>query len=126
MTHIDGGQIHYLHIKSKIRNAVPLIVTHGWPGSFLEMLKVIPLLTEGDPLSFDLVFPPYPALDFEKISFNEHQYNADGRALGKTNEPVRLSKIYCTRRGFWSDGFNAHRVKLSDQLKGSSFKLHSI
>jgi pimeloyl-ACP methyl ester carboxylesterase len=64
ITNIDGCQIHYLHIQSKVRNAIPLIVTHGWPGSFLEMLKVIPLLTEGDPLSFDLVIPSLPGFGF--------------------------------------------------------------
>ncbi len=54
---IDGYKIHYLHIKSRVPNAVPLIISHGWPGSFLEMLKVIPLLTEGEPVAFDLVIP---------------------------------------------------------------------
>jgi pimeloyl-ACP methyl ester carboxylesterase len=54
---IDGYTIHFLHIKGKGDKAVPLIITHGWPSSFLEMLKIIPLLTENDDLSFDLVIP---------------------------------------------------------------------
>ena len=54
---IDGFDIHYLHIKSKSPNAIPLIISHGWPGSFLEMLKVIPLLTADEDVSFDVIIP---------------------------------------------------------------------
>jgi pimeloyl-ACP methyl ester carboxylesterase len=54
---IDGHKIHFLHIKSKKKNAVPLIITHGWPGSFLEMLKIIPYLTEPEEVPFDLIIP---------------------------------------------------------------------
>jgi pimeloyl-ACP methyl ester carboxylesterase len=54
---IDGYTIHYLHIRSKHPGAVPLIISHGWPGSFLEMLKIIPALTMDQELSFDLVIP---------------------------------------------------------------------
>jgi len=43
---IDGYKIHFLHIKGKGEKSIPLILTHGWPSSFLEMLKLIPLLTE--------------------------------------------------------------------------------
>jgi pimeloyl-ACP methyl ester carboxylesterase len=57
VTEIDGHQLHYLHILSKETNAIPLIITHGWPGSFLEMLRVIPLLTGTGAMSFDLVIP---------------------------------------------------------------------
>jgi pimeloyl-ACP methyl ester carboxylesterase len=54
---IDGHQIHFLHIKGKGEKSTPLIITHGWPGSFIEMLKLIPLLTNGENFSFDLVIP---------------------------------------------------------------------
>lgn len=50
---IDTIEVHFLHIKSKNKNSIPLLITHGWPGSFLEMLKLIPLLTN----DFDLVIP---------------------------------------------------------------------
>ena len=54
---IDGNQIHFLHIKGKGKKSIPLIITHGWPGSFLEMMKLIPLLTNDEEFSFDLVVP---------------------------------------------------------------------
>jgi len=57
MADIDGHQIHFLHIKGKGKKSIPLIITHGWPGSFIEMLKLIPLLTKDENFSFDLIIP---------------------------------------------------------------------
>jgi len=66
LTEIDGQTIHFLHVKSKEPNAFPLILTHGWPSSVAEFLRVIGPLTDPrshglDPsLSFDLVIPSLP------------------------------------------------------------------
>lgn len=57
IANIDGYGIHFLHIKGKGKKSIPLIITHGWPGSFIEMMKIIPLLTNDKNLSFDLVIP---------------------------------------------------------------------
>jgi hypothetical protein len=46
VTEIDGLDIHFLHVKSPHENALPLIVTHGWPGSIIEQLKIIEPLTD--------------------------------------------------------------------------------
>jgi pimeloyl-ACP methyl ester carboxylesterase len=70
MTEIDGLNIHFLHVKSKHENALPLIITHGWPGSIIEMLEVIEPLT--DPTAhggtaedaFHLVIPSLPGHGF--------------------------------------------------------------
>lgn len=61
---IDGHQVHFIHVKGKGKRSVPLIITHGWPGSFLEMMKLIPLLTEDPDFSFDLVIPSIPGFGF--------------------------------------------------------------
>jgi len=61
---IDGHQIHFMYIKGKGKRSLPLIITHGWPGSFLEMMKLIPLLTENADFSFDLVIPSIPGFGF--------------------------------------------------------------
>src|SRR5262245_16285061 len=45
ITEIDGLDIHFIHVRSKHENALPLIVTHGWPGSVMEQLKIIEPLT---------------------------------------------------------------------------------
>jgi pimeloyl-ACP methyl ester carboxylesterase len=65
-TEIDGEDIHFIHVKSPHENAVPLIITHGWPGSVIELLEVVGPLTDpaahggsaGD--AFDLVLPSLP------------------------------------------------------------------
>jgi pimeloyl-ACP methyl ester carboxylesterase len=69
-TEIDGLHIHFIHVKSDQANALPLIITHGWPGSVLEMLDVIGPLTDpaahgGDPAdAFDVVIPSIPGYGF--------------------------------------------------------------
>jgi pimeloyl-ACP methyl ester carboxylesterase len=70
MTTIDGVDIHFIHVRSPHPNALPLIMTHGWPGSVFELLKVIGPLT--DPTAhggraedaFDLVMPSIPGFGF--------------------------------------------------------------
>jgi pimeloyl-ACP methyl ester carboxylesterase len=70
MTEIDGLDIHFIHVKSPHENALPLIITHGWPGSVIEMLNVVGPLT--DPTAhggsaedaFDLVVPSMPGYGF--------------------------------------------------------------
>jgi pimeloyl-ACP methyl ester carboxylesterase len=63
---IDGFEIHFLHIKSKRKNKLPLIITHGWPGSFLEMVKLIPWLADNSEQPFDLVIPSIPGFGFSQ------------------------------------------------------------
>jgi pimeloyl-ACP methyl ester carboxylesterase len=70
VTNIDGVDIHFIHVRSKQPNALPLIVTHGWPGSIIEQLKIIGPLT--DPTAhggsaadaFDVVIPSLPGYGF--------------------------------------------------------------
>src|SRR5215472_5366861 len=70
ITEIDGLDIHFIHVRSKHKNALPLIVTHGWPGSIIEQLKIVDPLTNptahGASASdaFDLVIPSMPGYGF--------------------------------------------------------------
>lgn len=70
LTEIDGVDIHFIHVRSKHENALPLIVTHGWPGSIIEQLKIIDPLTNptahGGTASdaFHLVIPSLPGVGF--------------------------------------------------------------
>jgi pimeloyl-ACP methyl ester carboxylesterase len=64
---IDGIKIHFLHIRSEKKGSVPLIITHGWPGSFLEMVKLIPFFTNHPELSFDIIIPSIPGFGFSQI-----------------------------------------------------------
>lgn len=88
VTEIDGLDIHFLHIKSKHADALPIIVTHGWPGSIIEQLKIIGPLT--DPTAhggsaadaFHLVIPSLPG----------HGYSAKPTATGW--DPIRIAKAW--------------------------------
>src|SRR5262249_13143422 len=70
MTNIDGLDIHFIHVRSKNPKPLPILINHGWPGSMLEQVKLIPLLT--DPTahggkaedSFDVVIPSMPGYGF--------------------------------------------------------------
>src|SRR5256714_1337413 len=72
MTEIDGLDIHFIHVRSKHENALPLIVTHGWPGSIIEQLKIIDPLTNptahGGSASdaFHVVIPSLPGYGFSE------------------------------------------------------------
>jgi pimeloyl-ACP methyl ester carboxylesterase len=70
ITNIDGLDIHFIHVKSKNANALPVIITHGWPGSIIEQLKIIDPLTNPTAHggtaadSFDVVIPSLPGYGF--------------------------------------------------------------
>jgi pimeloyl-ACP methyl ester carboxylesterase len=69
-TVIDGQTIHFLHLRSAVADALPLVLTHGWPGSFVEFLDVIGPLTDPEAHgrsradAFDLVIPSLPGFGF--------------------------------------------------------------
>jgi pimeloyl-ACP methyl ester carboxylesterase len=70
VTGIDGVDIHFIHVRSKNENALPIIITHGWPGSIIEQLKIVGPLS--DPVAyggsasdaFDVVIPSIPGYGF--------------------------------------------------------------
>jgi pimeloyl-ACP methyl ester carboxylesterase len=73
VTRIDGVDIHFIHVKSKHPNALPMIITHGWPGSVIELLDVIDPLTNptahgGSAAdAFDVVIPSLPGYGFSGV-----------------------------------------------------------
>ena len=70
ITTIDGLDIHFIHVRSKNPNALPLLITHGWPGSIIEQLKIIEPLTNPTAFggraedAFDVVIPSLPGYGF--------------------------------------------------------------
>lgn len=70
ITEINGLDIHFIHVKSKHKNALPIIITHGWPGSIIEQLKIIDPLTNPTAYggtaddAFDVVIPSIPGYGF--------------------------------------------------------------
>ncbi|TYO67017.1 epoxide hydrolase [Bradyrhizobium hipponense] len=88
VTEIDGVDIHFIHVKSRHENALPMIVTHGWPGSIIEQIKIVGPLT--DPMAhrakaadaFDLVIPSLPG----------HGFSGKPTALGW--DPQRIARAW--------------------------------
>jgi pimeloyl-ACP methyl ester carboxylesterase len=90
MTEIDGLDIHFIHVRSKHANALPVIITHGWPGSVVEQLMVIGPLTDptahgGTPEhAFDVVIPSLPG----------HGFSAQPTTTGWN--PQRIARAWTT------------------------------
>jgi pimeloyl-ACP methyl ester carboxylesterase len=88
VTEIDGLDIHFIHVRSKHENALPLIVTHGWPGSIIEQLKIIDPLTNptahGGSASdaFHVVIPSMPG------------YGFSGKPTTTGWDPVRIARAW--------------------------------
>ncbi len=88
VTNIDGLDIHFIHVRSKNPNALPMIVTHGWPGSIVEQLKIIDPLTNPTAYggrvedSFDIVIPSLPG------------YGFSGKPTTTGWDPVRVAKAW--------------------------------
>jgi pimeloyl-ACP methyl ester carboxylesterase len=90
ITEIDGLAIHFIHVRSKHDKALPMIVTHGWPGSIIEQMKIIDPLTNptahGASASdaFDLVIPSLPG------------YGFSGKPTAPGWTPVRIARAWAT------------------------------
>jgi pimeloyl-ACP methyl ester carboxylesterase len=88
VTSIDGVDIHFIHVRSRHPNALPLIVTHGWPGSIIEQLKIVDPLTNptahGGSASdaFDLVIPSLPG------------YGFSGKPTTTGWDPIRIARAW--------------------------------
>ncbi|MFY9757706.1 MAG: epoxide hydrolase family protein [Pseudolabrys sp.] len=88
ITTIDGVDIHFIHVRSRHPNALPIIITHGWPGSVIEQLKIIDPLT--DPTAhggraedaFDVVIPSLPG------------YGFSGKPKGTGWDPDRIARAW--------------------------------
>ncbi|MBN3766616.1 epoxide hydrolase [Burkholderia sp. Ac-20365] len=90
VTEIDGIDIHFIHVRSKESNALPMIITHGWPGSIIEQMKVIGPLTNptahGGSASdaFDVVIPSLPG------------YGFSGKPTATGWDPARIARAWVT------------------------------
>src|ERR687885_2386424 len=88
ITNIDGLDIHFIHVRSKEKNALPVIVTHGWPGSIIEQLKIIDPLTNPAAYggkaedAFDVVIPSIPGFGFS------------GKPTGTGWDPDHIARVW--------------------------------
>jgi pimeloyl-ACP methyl ester carboxylesterase len=109
-TKIDGLNIHFLHVRSPHENALPIIITHGWPGSVIEFLKVIDPLT--DPTAhggraedaFRVVVPSLPGFGFsdkpsERIHAGTDVQGTDQSKLRAKRKTIRPRAVVVLRPG---------------------------
>jgi pimeloyl-ACP methyl ester carboxylesterase len=111
-TVIDGQLIHFLHIESPEPNAIPLVLTHGWPGSVLEFLDVIGPLSDpaahgGDPTdAFHLVIPSIPGFGFSGPT-SERGWHVERIAAAWTTLMTRLGyERFGVQGGDWGMGIS--------------------
>ena len=96
-TQIDGLNIHFLHVRSRHANALPILITHGWPGSVIEFFKIIEPLTNPTAHggqaqdAFHVIAPSLPGFGFSDKPA-ERGWNADriARAWAELMQPARL------------------------------------
>ena len=96
ITTIDGANVHFLHVRSPEPDALPLIITHGWPGSIVEFLDVIAPLTDprshgGDPAdAFHLVIPSIPGYGFSGPTQEMGWMYVESHMFGLVDEAAML------------------------------------
>lgn len=88
ITEIDGVDIHFIYVRSKNKNALPIIVTHGWPGSIIEQLKIIGPLT--DPTSFNGKVED----SFDVVIPSLAGYGFSGKPIVTGWDPIRIAKAW--------------------------------
>lgn len=119
ITEIDGVDIHFIHVRSKHENALPMIVTHGWPGSVIEQLKIVDPLTNPTAHgasaadAFHLVIPSIPG------------YGFSGKPATTGWDPIRIArawialmqrlgyKHYVAQGGDWGDSITEQMALLA-------------
>jgi len=87
-TNIDGVDIHFIHVRSKEKNALPVIVTHGWPGSIVEQLKII------DPLTNPTAFGGTAADAFDVVIPSLPGYGFSGKPTTLGWDPIRIARAW--------------------------------
>ena len=90
ITEIDGLDIHFIHVRSKHENALPMIVTHGWPGSIIEQMKII------DPLTNPTVHGGSAADAFHLVIPSLPGYGFSGKPTKPGWNPVSIAKAWAT------------------------------
>ena len=114
ITTIDGLDIHFIHVRSKNPNALPIIITHGWPGSIIEQLKIIDPLTNPTAHggkaedAFDVVIPSMPGYGFSgkptTTGWDPHPHRT---CLDRADEAPRIHEI---RGAGWRLGCGHYRA----------------
>ncbi|EJP71894.1 MAG: epoxide hydrolase 1 [SAR86 cluster bacterium SAR86A] len=97
----SGLKIHFLHSKSNTSNSLPIVMTHGWPGSVQEFLKIIPMLHKAAPMPIDIICPSLPGFGF---SDKPTEPGMNSKEIAKIQHELVLAlgyKKYVVQGGDW-------------------------
>lgn len=100
-TDINGFSLHFIYVKSKNEKATPIVLLHGWPSSFVNLLKLIPLLTE----TFDVIIPSLPGFGF---SDKPHKKGMNFYEMGKLIHSLMTKTL----------GYQKYAIRCSDAGHG--------
>jgi pimeloyl-ACP methyl ester carboxylesterase len=113
-TDIDGMGIHFIYEHGKGKNPIPLIITHGWPSSFYEMTKIIPMLTDPEKFggkaddSFDVIVPSLPGYGFsDKPAHSGFNVQKIGDIFAKLMISVLGYQHFAAHGGDWGTSVSA-------------------
>ena len=101
-TEIDGVDIHFLHVKSPHPDALPLLITHGWPGSVIELLEVVGPLTDPTAHGGAATSPPGKNRCCSPRRSERRSDHSGSRHGGGGTQLVRAVRLHFTRRAEWS------------------------
>jgi pimeloyl-ACP methyl ester carboxylesterase len=123
---VDGFGIHFIHERGQGPEPLPIIITHGWPSTFFEMVKIIPLLTDparhgGDPAdSFDVIVPSMPGYGFSNLT---RERGVNTRKIADLWARLMTEGLgyqrFCAQGGDWGAGVTARLgLHYPEQLMG--------
>lgn len=122
-TKIEGLDVHFIHVKPPHRNnqtVVPLMLVHGWPGSFYEFYRILPLLTENcDELAFEVICPSIPGYGYSEAP-HKQEFNSlsTARIFLKLMERLGFSQFY-VQGGDWGSLITTNMAQMKPQcIKG--------
>lgn len=108
--HIEGLDVHFIHEKSSAKDAIPLLLLHGWPGSFLEFVPIINELTKvaktssGKQVSFDIIVPSLPGFAFSSAPPTNWTIQDTARVFNTLLTDVLGYDTYATFGTDWGSG----------------------
>ena len=123
ITEVDGLDIHFIHVRSRHEDALPMIVTHGWPGSVIEQLKIIGPLTDptahgaSESDAFDVVIPSLPGYGFSgKPTTTGWDPQRIARAWTVLMKRLGYTK-FVAQGGDWGDAHGLNRARAGEDSR---------
>nr|XP_057914462.1 epoxide hydrolase 1-like isoform X1 [Doryrhamphus excisus] len=130
-TKIEGIDVHFIHVRPtqhKNQKVVPLMLVHGWPGSFFEFYKILPLLTENhNGITFEVICPSIPGYGFSEAP-HKQDFNtlAAARIFLKLMERLGFSQFYL-QGGDWGSLITTNMAQMKPQcVKGLHLNMFNV